>query len=105
MKQLLAAGYRVIPVNPNEQQILRQRAVSSLAEITEPVDIVDVFRKADDTPAIADDAVKIGAKALWLQLGIANEQAASRALASGLAVVMDTCIGATHRRLQIPRKS
>jgi redox-sensitive bicupin YhaK (pirin superfamily)/predicted CoA-binding protein len=105
MARLLKAGYRVIPVNPNEKEILGQRAVASLREITEPVDIVDVFRKSEDTPAIADDAVAIGAKVLWLQLGVANDDAAARALTKGLQVVMDTCIGATHRRLQIAPKS
>lgn len=105
MAQLLAAGYRVIPVNPNESEILGQRAVASLRDITEPVDIVDVFRKSEDTPSIADDAVAIGAKTLWMQLGVVNEDAAARALTKGLAVVMDTCIGATHRRLQIASNS
>lgn len=105
MAQLLKAGYRVIPVNPNETEILGQRAVASLREISERVDIVDVFRKSEDTPRIADDAVAIGAHVLWLQLGVANEDAAARALTKGLAVVMDTCIGATHRRLQIASKS
>jgi predicted CoA-binding protein len=95
----------MIPVNPKETEVLGQPAVKALAEIKEPVDIVDVFRKAEDTPPIAADAVKLGAKALWLQLGIANEDAASIALKGGLSVVMDTCIGATHHRLQIPRKS
>jgi redox-sensitive bicupin YhaK (pirin superfamily)/predicted CoA-binding protein len=105
MAQLLRAGYRVIPVNPNETEVLGQRAVASLRDITEPVDVVDVFRKSEDTPAIADDAVAIGAKALWLQIGVINEDAAARALTKGLQVVMDTCIGATHRRLQIAPKS
>jgi predicted CoA-binding protein len=105
MKRLLDAGYRVIPVNPRETEVLGQRAVAALTDIKEPVDVVDVFRKSEDTPPIADDAVKIGAKTLWLQLGVANEEAAVRALRGGLTVVMDTCMGATHRRLQIPRKS
>jgi redox-sensitive bicupin YhaK (pirin superfamily)/predicted CoA-binding protein len=105
MAQLLKAGYRVIPVNPNDAEVLGQRTVASLREIAEPVDIVDVFRRSEDTPAIADDAVAIGAKVLWLQLGVANEDAAARALTKGLKVVMDTCIGATHRRLQIAPKS
>lgn len=99
MKRMLDAGYRVIPVNPNETEVHGQKAVASLAEINEPVDIVDVFRKSEDTPAIADDAIKIGAKVLWLQLGIKNDEAAMRAVTRGLAVVMDTCIGATHKRL------
>lgn len=98
-------GYRVIPVNPNEREVLGQPAVKSLTDIREPVDIVDVFRRAEDTPPIAADAVKIGAKTLWLQLGIANEEAATIALKGGLSLVMDTCIGRTHRRLRIPRKA
>jgi redox-sensitive bicupin YhaK (pirin superfamily)/predicted CoA-binding protein len=105
MKQLLKAGYRVIPVNPNESEVLGQPAVKSLADIQEPVDIVDVFRRSEDTPPLVDDAVKLGAKTLWLQLGVANEETASRALKAGLGIVMDTCIGATHARLQIPPKS
>jgi predicted CoA-binding protein len=105
MKQLLAAGYHVIPVNPNESEVLGQRAVASLTDIKEPVDIVDVFRKSEDTPPIVEDAAKIRAKTVWLQLGVASEEAASRALKAGLGIVMDTCIGATHARLQIPRKS
>jgi predicted CoA-binding protein len=105
MKQLLAAGYRVIPVNPKESEVLGQRAVASLTDIEEPVDIVDVFRKSEDTPPIADEAAKIGAKTLWLQLGVASEETAARALKAGLGIVMDTCIGATHARLRIPPKS
>lgn len=104
MKRLLDAGYRVIPVNPKETEVLGQRAVSSLGDIKERVDIVDVFRRSEDTPALADEAVALGAKALWLQQGIANEDAATRAKAGGLAVVMDTCIGATHRALGISPK-
>ena len=104
MKQLLAAGYRVIPVNPGETEVLGQPAVGKLTDIKEPVDIVDVFRKSEDTPPIVDDAVKIGAKTLWLQLGVASEETASRALRAGLTIIMDTCIGATHARLRIPPK-
>jgi predicted CoA-binding protein len=104
MKRLLAAGYRVIPVNPRETEVLGQTAVPALDAIGEPVDIVDVFRRSEDTPAIADEAVKIGAKALWLQLGVSNEDAWARASAAGLVVVMDKCIGATHAALNIPPK-
>jgi len=104
MKHLLRAGFRVIPVNPNESEVLGQKAVASLAAIGEPVDIVDVFRRSEETPAIADDAIKIGAKTLWLQLGVANDDAAARALAAGMNVVMDICIGATQARLKIAPK-
>jgi len=105
MQKLLGAGYNVVPVNPKETEILGQRSYPSLIDVPEPIDIVDVFRRAEDTPAIADDAVTIGAKALWLQTGIASEDAAARAKAGGLLVIMDTCIGATHSLLRIPAKT
>jgi predicted CoA-binding protein len=101
MKILMHAGFHVIPVTPREPSVLGQRAYASLEEIPERVDIVDVFRRAEDTPAIADEAVKIGAKAIWLQLGITNEETAARAMAGGLTVVMDKCIGQTTQRLGI----
>jgi predicted CoA-binding protein len=104
MKRLLAAGYHVIPVNPHETEVLGQKAYASLAAIPEPIDIVDVFRRAEDTPPIADEAAKIRAKAIWLQQGISNEETADRAKAAGLIVVMNKCIGATHLALQVPRK-
>lgn len=105
MKMLLAAGYRVFPVNPKETEVLGQKAYASLAELPEKIDIVDVFRRSEDTPGIADEAVAIGAKTLWLQLGVTNDDAAARATAGGLIVIMDMCLGATHRLLGIPRKS
>src|SRR5215510_3738908 len=101
MQRLQRVGYRVIPVNPREPEVLGERTYPSLTDVPIPVDSVDVFRRPEDTPAIADDAVKIGAKALWLQEGIANEDAAARAKAGGLMVVMDACIGATHSMLKI----
>jgi predicted CoA-binding protein len=104
MAQLLKAGYRVIPVNPKESEVLGQKAVASLADIHEPVDIVDVFRRSEDTPPIADEAAKLGAKTLWLQLGVTNDDAAARAEAKGLTVIMDKCIGATHHALGIAPK-
>jgi uncharacterized protein len=104
MRKLLGAGYNVVPINPKETEILGQRSYPSLIDVPEPIDIVDVFRRAEDTPAIADDAVTIGAKALWLQTGIASEDAAARAKAGRLMVVMDTCIGATHSLLRVPAK-
>ncbi len=105
MQKLQRAGYRVIPVNPRETEMLGERSYASLVDVPERIDIVDVFRRAEDTPAIADEAVTIGAKALWLQSGIVSEDAASRAKQGGLVVVMDACIGATHSLLRIPRKT
>src|SRR5882724_2320625 len=104
MQKLQSAGYRVIPVNPKETEILGERSYASLIDVPERIDIVDVFRRAEDTPGIADDAVTIGAKALWLQTGIVSEEAAERAKKGGLAVVMDACIGATHSLLRVAPK-
>jgi predicted CoA-binding protein len=104
MQKLQRAGYKVIPVNPKETEILGARVYPSLLDVPERVDIVDVFRRSEDTPSIADDAVTIGAKALWLQSGIENAEAAARAKAGGLMVVMNACIGATHAMLRIPAK-
>ena len=104
MRKLQDVGYRVIPVNPREDEVLGERSYPSLTDIPDAVDIVDVFRRPEDTPAIAAEAVRIGAKALWLQTGIANDEAATIAEDAGLTVVMDECIGATHAMLQVPRK-
>lgn len=103
MKGLLAAGFTVIPVNPTETEVLGQRTYASLEEIPDRVDIVDVFRRPEQTPEIADAAVKIVARVLWLQTGIVSEEAARRARAGGLEVVMDECIGGTTARLRISK--
>src|SRR5215467_6337226 len=105
MQKLQRAGYRVIPVNPKETEILGERSYASLLDVPERVDIVDVFRRAEDTPQIADEAVTIGARALWLQSGIVSEEAAARAARGGLMVIMDRCIGATHSLLRVPAKT
>lgn len=99
MQHLQQAGFRVIPVNPRESTILGETCYAALAAIPVSVDIVDVFRKPEETPGIADEAVSIRAKVLWLQSGIANDDAATRAQAGGLTVVMDACLAATQRRL------
>ena len=104
MRKLQSVGYRVIPVNPRETEVLGEHAYPSLSDIPVPVDIVDVFRRSEDTPPIADEAVKIGAKVLWLQSGIENEDAAARAKAGGLTVVMDSCLGTMHAVLRVPHK-
>jgi predicted CoA-binding protein len=105
MQQLQKVGYHVIPINPRETEVLGERAFASLSDVPEPIDIVDVFRRPEDTPAIADEAVSVGAKAVWLQSGIANDDAAARAEAGGLLAVMDTCIAATHSLLRVPLKA
>ena len=105
MRKLQSVGYKVIPVNPRETEVLGERSYPSLLDVPERIDIVDVFRRAEETPQIADEAVAIGAKALWLQTGIENEDAAARAEAGGLKVVMNACIGAMHAMLRIPAKA
>jgi uncharacterized protein len=103
MKTLMAAGFQIIPVTPREARILGRTTYPTLTDVPEPVDIVDVFRRAEETPAIADEAARIGAKVLWLQLGISNEETAARAEAAGLTAIMDLCIGKTTTRLGIRR--
>lgn len=98
-KYLMAHGYTVIPVNPAETEILGQKCYASLAEIPQKVDIVDCFRKSEDIPPLAQNAIDIGAKVLWLQLHVVNETAARTATAAGLDVVMDRCIKIDHARL------
>lgn len=102
-KYLLDAGYRVIPVNPNEQEVHGQRAYPSLEALPEPVELVDVFRRPEHTPEIAASAAASGAKTLWLQQGIRNAEAANIAIENGLTVVMDRCIGVDHSHLGLSR--
>jgi predicted CoA-binding protein len=89
-------GYRIIPVNPKEQEVLGERAYPSLRDVPEPVDVVDVFRRPDAVPGIVEDAKAIGAPFLWLQLGVVNEEAAQAAEAAGMTVVMDHCMHIEH---------
>lgn len=98
-RYLMARGYTVIPVNPGQDEILGQRCYASLKDIPVKVDMVDVFRKSADVPPFADDAIAIGAKSLWLQIGIINEDAAAKASAAGLDVVMDRCPKIEYARL------
>ncbi len=96
---LQSHGYKIIPVNPKYEEVLGEKAYPDLNSIPEPVDIVDIFRPSDAVPPIVDEAITLGAKVVWMQLGIANEEAARVAEAAGLEVVEDTCMRANHGRL------
>jgi predicted CoA-binding protein len=96
-------GYRIIPVNPTATEILGEKVYPSLSAIPDKVDVVQVFRKPEDVPPVVEEAIKIGAKVVWMQEGIVNEEAAQKAREAGLQVVMDACMRATHRRLIGPR--
>ena len=98
-KYMLEHGYSVIPVNPKYPQILGQKCYKSLRDVPVKVDIVDCFRKTADIPPICEDAIAIGAKVLWQQLGVRNAEAARRAEAAGLDAVMDRCVKIEHGRL------
>jgi predicted CoA-binding protein len=98
-KYLQEHGYRVIPVNPAHTEVLGEKCYGSVRDIPERVDVVDVFRKPEDVPPIAEEAIAIGAKVLWMQLGVINEEAARRARAAGLDVVMNRCMKIEHARL------
>ncbi len=98
-KYLQEHGYRVIPVNPSYEEILGEKCYPSLLEIPEPVDVVQIFQQPDRVPPFVEQAIKIGAKVVWMQLGIVNEEAAARAREAGLEVVMDRCMKIEHARL------
>jgi predicted CoA-binding protein len=98
-KYMQEHGYRIIPVNPKYPEILGEKCYASLRVVPEKIDLVDVFRKTADVPPIAEDAIAIGAKVLWQQLGVRNEAAAARARAAGLEAVMDRCVKIEHGRL------
>jgi predicted CoA-binding protein len=92
-------GYHIIPVNPTVTEVLGEKAYPRLEDVPEPIDLVDVFRRPEHVPEIVDAAIKVGAKAVWLQLGIVHEEAAAKARAAGLRVVQDRCTLIEHRQL------
>ena len=98
-KYMMEHGYRVIPVNPQYREVLGQKCHASLREIPEKVGIVDVFRKSADVMPVAEDAIAIGARVLWQQIGVRNEEAAAKARAAGLEAIMDRCVKIEHGRL------
>jgi uncharacterized protein len=91
-------GYRIIPVNPHETEVLGEKAYARLEDVPEHVDIVDIFRRSEFVPPVVDDAIRMGASAVWMQEGVVDEQSAEKARAAGLAVVMDRCILKEHSR-------
>jgi predicted CoA-binding protein len=105
MAYLLRSGYRVIPINPGQagRDILGQRVVARLADVAEPIDIVDIFRRTEALAGVVDEALKLvpKPKLIWMQLGLRDDLAAARAEAAGVAVVMDRCIKVEHARLRL----
>ena len=95
---LKSAGYRIIPVNPNETAVLGEKSYARLEDVPGEIGIVDVFRRAEDVPPVVESAIRVGAKVVWMQLGIENAEAAERARAAGLIVVEDACVFVEHRR-------
>jgi predicted CoA-binding protein len=92
------AGYRIIPVNPNEMEVLGEKSYARLEDVPEKIGIIDVFRRAEEVPAVVDSAIRVGAKVVWMQLGIENGEAALKARAAGIVVVEDACILIEHKR-------
>lgn len=99
VRYLKDQGYRIIPVNPTAEEILGEKAYPDLESVPEKIDVVQVFRKPEDVPPVVDSAINAGAKVVWMQEGIVNEEAAQKARQAGLQVVMDACMRVTHRRL------
>lgn len=91
-------GYRILPVNPNEREVLGEKAYARLEDVPEKIDVVEVFRRPENVPAIAQSAIEVGAKVLWMQMGIENQSAAEKARAAGLVVVEDACMLVEHKR-------
>lgn len=93
-----AAGYRIIPVNPREREVLGEKAYATLEEVPEQIDVVNVFRRSEFVPPVVEAAIRVGAKAVWMQEGVIHEPAAEQARAAGLRVVMDRCLLQEHSR-------
>lgn len=96
---LQEAGYKIIPVNPKADEILGEKAYPDLASVPEQIDVVDIFRRPEHVSPIVDEAIEVGAKTIWMQLGVVNEEAAKKASDAGLDVVMDRCMLREHKRL------
>ena len=92
------AGYRIIPVNPNETEVLGEKSYARLEDVPEKIDIVNVFRRAEEVPPVVESAIRIGAKVVWMQMGVESEEAARKARDAGLTVIEDACILVEHRK-------
>lgn len=102
-KYLQGVGYRIIPVNPNETEVLGEKSYARLEDVPEKIEIVDIFRRAEEVPPVVESAIRVGAKVVWMQLGIVNEAAAEKARAAGLIVIEDACMLIEHgKRLRRP---
>lgn len=99
-RYMQSAGYRIIPVNPEVEEVLGEKCYPNLESVPEPIDIVDIFRRSEFVPPIVEAAIRVGAKAIWMQEGVIHELAAERARAAGLAVVMDRCLLKEHMRME-----
>jgi predicted CoA-binding protein len=97
-KYLQESGYRIIPVNPHETQVLGEKSHARLEDVPQKTDIVDIFRRAEDVPRVVEGAIHAGAKVVWMQLGIENHEAAEKARAAGITVVMDACMLIEHKK-------
>ncbi len=97
---LQQAGYRIIPVNPRVTEVLGEKAYPTLRDVPVPIDVVEIFRRSEDVPPIVEDAIAVGARVVWMQAGIINEEAAARARAAGLTVIMDACMRVAHLSLR-----
>lgn len=98
-KYMQSVGYRIIPVNPELDESLGEKAYPDLRSVPEPIDMVLIFRRNEHIPPIVDEAIEVGAKSVWMQLGLYNEEAAQKARAAGLEVIEDACIAVDHRQL------
>jgi len=95
---LQSVGYRIIPVNPNEGEVLGEKSYARLEDVPEKIEIVDIFRRVEEVPSVVDSAIRVGARVVWMQLGIADEKAAEKARAAGLIVVEDACMFVEHKK-------
>lgn len=95
---LQASGYRIVPVNPNEREVLGEKSYARVEDVPEEIDIVDIFRRPENVPPAVEGAIRVGAKVVWMQLGIENAAAAQRAHAAGLTVVMNACLLIEHKK-------